>query len=213
MSSCQRAKPFTGLVNGFPPVVGLAPDPAAFSSSRLSGSPGLTKNQRGRALDGASQASSRFWRERALGTLGADNGGERVPTPPLPHGRETSALPPHGDEGALDHFSSRQPTHRTPFIPIASKQPPNPRTGCTQDARNVPRTRFSHLPVPCSTSRGRTAHRPLFAPFRRGPVFTAFSLSPLIPVILLLLRENWGIEGFFSFVISRNPPGDLYSNH
>lgn len=127
MSSCQRAKPFTGLVNGFHPVVGLAPDPAAFSSSRLSGSPGLTKNQRGRALDGASQASSRSWRERALGTLGADNGGERVPTPPLPHGREMSALPPHSNEGALDHFSSRQPTHRTPFIPIASKQPPNPR--------------------------------------------------------------------------------------
>lgn len=31
MSSCQRAKPFTGLVFWFPPVVGLTPDPAAFS--------------------------------------------------------------------------------------------------------------------------------------------------------------------------------------
>ncbi len=31
MSSCQRAKPFIGLDFWFPPVVGLTPDPAAFS--------------------------------------------------------------------------------------------------------------------------------------------------------------------------------------
>mgnify|MGYP006869468179 CR=1 FL=1 len=93
MSSCQRAKPFTGLANGFPPVVGLAPDPAAFSSSRLSGPPLLTKNQRGRALDGASQASSRSRRERALGTIGADNGGERVPCQPSLTGGERAPSP------------------------------------------------------------------------------------------------------------------------
>ena len=95
MSSCQRAKPFTGLANGFPPVVGLAPDPAGFSSSRLSGSPLLTKNQRGRALDGASQASSRSRRERALGTIGADNGGGTGShtTPPSREGNERPPTP------------------------------------------------------------------------------------------------------------------------
>ena len=76
MSSCQRAKPFTGLANGFPPVVGLAPDPAGFSSSRLSGSPLLTKNQRGRPRDFPEDRHQQQPEAGAtIGEIDADNGG------------------------------------------------------------------------------------------------------------------------------------------
>lgn len=178
-----------------------------------------------------------------MGTLGADNGGgtgshttppsregnERPPTPrqrggaqslPAPNGQ----LPPLHRKRRLSIRQSPS-AHANQFTELLSSpsRPSNLQTlapGCAQNARNVPRTRFSRSPVSFSISRGRTSHRPLFAPFRRGSVFTAFALSPLIhnphsyPITPSSFARGLGNRArFFSLVISRNPPGDLYSNH
>lgn len=69
-------KLLTELEKQVPPVVVLTPDPAGFSSSRLTGSPLLTKNQRGRARD-FPEDRHRQQPEAgaATGEIDADNGG------------------------------------------------------------------------------------------------------------------------------------------
>lgn len=214
MSSCQRAKPFTGLVNGFPPVVGLAPDPAGFSSSRLSGSLSLTKNQRGRALDGASQASSRFWRERALGTLGADNGGGTGSntTPPSREGNERPPAP-RRRRGArpLQLTPTNSPNSFHPHRFRATFKPSHQDASRTRETR--PGRVISSLRCPYHSKEGKRLPDPFLPLSAEGRFSRHLPYPHSYPVTLLLLRENWGIEGFFSLVISRNPPGDLYSNH
>jgi len=71
-----RLQALTGLRNLFPPVVGLAPDPAGFASYRKSYT---GQNQRGRALDfvAKSQVASKA-AARLLDKIGTDNWGERL---------------------------------------------------------------------------------------------------------------------------------------
>lgn len=71
-----RLQALAGLRNLFPPVVGLAPDPAGFASYRKSYT---GQNQRGRALDfvAKSQVASKA-AARLLDKIGTDNWGERL---------------------------------------------------------------------------------------------------------------------------------------
>lgn len=195
MYSGQRAKPLTGLANWFPPVVGLAPDPAVFSL-RAPGSPRLTKNRRGRALDGASQAppSSRrpdlgHHRRRQRGGTGS--------TSPLPHGTGHAARPAPGGTG--------EPT--SPALQAGGNHPPTPDrfapTGAVRPHHRTPLTetlpqRAGCPQRPVSTRTGiqlspirQTPQRPRFAPFRRCPAFSdPFAVSTKAHSVPCPFRET-----------------------
>ena len=189
--------PSQGLQTGSPPLSGLRPTPLLFPlrGCRVrQGSPKTSGVGRSmvQAKPNPASGGNEPWAPSAPTTGGNGfprhpslTGGKRAPSrPTATKGRSTTSA--HANQ-LTELLSS--PSLPSNLQTLAS--------GCTQGARNVPRTRFSHLPVPCSTSRGRTAHRPLFAPFRRGPVFTAFSLSPLIPRHPSSFAGELGNRGIF----------------
>ena len=142
--------PSQGLQTGSPPLSGLRPTPLVFPlrgcrvrhcSPKTSGVGRSMVPAKPHPAPGGNEP----WAPSAPTTGGNGfphhpslTGGERAPShPSATRGRSTAAhsqraAPTSAPKEATKHltvaFSSRQPIHRTPFIPIASKQPPNPRT-------------------------------------------------------------------------------------
>lgn len=235
MSAYPRAKPFTGLAFWFPPVVGLAPDPAAFSL-RAPGSlslaplhfvpPGVvrlpvrvrTAHQKpaGSGARGCSQALPPHG-DQALGTLGADNGGERVqPFPPFRGGIAYLLPAPGGNAahpsgpGAGGHPVRCKADRVFMTCLAASYRPrlPPAYPTSTHPVRHFARTSsLQPLPALAGGTQGplaglwgiqllserKTPQRRFFARLRRGPVDPEFGGDFPPPSCLLGGRGNGAV--------------------
>lgn len=156
---------------------------------------------------------------RTLGTIGADNGGERVPlrpsltgrdTPPAPlqAGRENRPLPPSRREGTTRRRPTGSPRPE-PFARTTEHRSPK-RSHSAQDA---PRGRFQPE---------RASNSPRYAKRRRGPVLRRSGDARLsaihsrFPPRPIRFRVRFGKQtkrgGVLPFRsrISRNPMQDIY---
>ncbi len=225
MSSCELVKPFTGLAIWFPPVVGLAPDPAAFSL-RAPGSLSLARftfvplsfvrlpvrvrsrspktSGVGRSISPTESVPPESKAGRSSGEIGTDNGGERV-----------QPLPPQGGRDCLSASRSKRecpsslPPHGGVLFQAIRPPPASRRTGFHNGSphavSSAPRSPPALL-LPQSPARPRR--------MRSEPVFTLrWSLYPP-------RRENVP-EGIFAALTAGSrfrlpfrlppPPGDAPS--
>ena len=192
MSSCELVKPFTGLAFWFPPVVGLAPDPAAFSL-RAPGSLSLARftfvplsfvrlpvrvrsrspktSGVGRSISPTESVPPESKAGRSSGEIGTDNGGERVQPLPSQKGGTSTRLPaPSGNAPPPSRLTAGSRFRRSALRPLHSGRGFTTArlTQLLQLHAHRPLSRFRKAP-PDRTGCAQSPFSPFGGPFtRRG---------------------------------------------